>query len=136
MNKTIALALPALACTRTFAYGQQSAAAPANNFMEIFLLFILPFIVIFYFFFIRPQRKQQKKRETMLTAVEKGDRVVTIGGIIGRVTNVTEKTVTVEIDEKHEIRVKLLRRSIASIKGKTEDMDDVIDEAVSENAKP
>jgi preprotein translocase subunit YajC len=136
LNKTIALALLALACTRAFAYGQQPAAAPANNFMEIFLLFILPFIVIFYFFFIRPQRKQQKKREAMLAAVEKGDRVVTIGGIIGRVTHITDKTVTVEIDEKHEIRVKLLRRSIASIKGKTEDMDGEIDDAAGDVANP
>jgi preprotein translocase subunit YajC len=80
--------------------------------------------VIFYIFFIRPQQKEQKKRRQLLDSVEKGDRVRTIGGIFGKVTNITGDKVTLLIDEKNDVKIKILKRAVASIKGKTEDMED------------
>ena len=65
-----------------------------------------PFImmaVVFYFFLYRPQKRQEKTRQEMLSAVKRGDQVVTIGGIHGMVTKVGETTITVEVAEKVEL---------------------------------
>ena len=105
------------------AYGQEAPQQRPGGIVEIFLLFVVPFIVIFYFFFIRPQKKEQKKRREMLESVEKGDRITTIGGIMGRVVHLTDDTVTILIDEKQDVKMKLVKRAVASIKGKTEDID-------------
>lgn len=61
--------------------------------------------VIFYFLLYRPQQKEQKKRTEMLNSLKKGERVVTIGGIYGTITALSEKTVTLKIAEKVEIDV-------------------------------
>lgn len=62
-----------------------------------FLLPMLLIFVIFYFLLIRPQTKRQKEQETMLKALEKGDRIVTAGGLHGTVVGVTDEVLTVEI---------------------------------------
>jgi len=102
----------------------QEAQRPAGGgLFEVLFLFVIPFILIFYVFFIRPQQKEQKKRREMLNAVEKGDRIRTIGGIYGKVTNVTDEHITLLVDEKNDVKIKVLKRAVASIKGKTEDVD-------------
>ena len=56
-------------------------------------------IGVFYFFMIRPQQKKQKELKTLLSAIKKGDQVVTIGGIHARVYTVDETLVTLELDK-------------------------------------
>ena len=68
----------------------------------------LPLIVIFVLFFfmiIRPQMKAAKAQREMITALQKGDEVVTSGGIVGKVTKVTESFVSLEIAANTEITV-------------------------------
>ncbi|MDY0005117.1 MAG: preprotein translocase subunit YajC [Polyangia bacterium] len=75
---------------------------------------VLPLVlmfVIFYFFLIRPQQKKQKEHQEMLTALRKGDRIVTTGGILGTVTGLTDQYAVIEIQEK--VRMKILRSHIA-----------------------
>ncbi|HYD96421.1 MAG TPA: preprotein translocase subunit YajC [Noviherbaspirillum sp.] len=67
-----------------------------------FLPIILMFVVL-YFLMIRPQMKRQKEQKAMLDALGKGDEVVTAGGIVGRVTKVTDAYVTLEIADGTEI---------------------------------
>jgi preprotein translocase subunit YajC len=55
---------------------------------------------VFYFFMIRPQQKKQKEQKTFLDNLKKGDAVVTIGGIHGKVSSVQDTTVSLEIDNK------------------------------------
>lgn len=55
-------------------------------------------VAIFYLFFIRPQQKKQKESKKFIEAVKKGDQVVTVGGIHGKVVNVDDDTVTVDVD--------------------------------------
>ena len=89
-----------------------------NNFMLIFLMpqspdqspvpsfvFLLLIIVVFYFFMIRPQMKKQKDLKTYREGLNKGDKIVTTGGIYGKVTDVKEQTVTVEIADNIRIKV-------------------------------
>jgi len=74
---------------------------PANSLMT-FLPFIA-IIAIFYFLIIRPQNKKQKETQKMLSALKKGDRVVTIGGIHGTIQSVKEQSVIVKVDENTKI---------------------------------
>ncbi|MBI1861286.1 MAG: preprotein translocase subunit YajC [Deltaproteobacteria bacterium] len=66
---------------------------------------------IFYFLVLRPQSKKQKDHATFLKDIKKGDMVVTNGGIIGLVKNLSEKIVTLEID--NGVCLKVLRGQIA-----------------------
>lgn len=61
--------------------------------------------LIFYFLLYRPQKKEQTKRASMLNSLKKGDRVVTIGGIHGTITAMTDKVITLKVAEKVEIDV-------------------------------
>lgn len=56
-------------------------------------------IGVFYFFMIRPQQKKQKEQKELLASIKKGDEVVTIGGLHGKVYHVDETTVTLDLDK-------------------------------------
>ncbi len=67
-----------------------------------------PFVfmgLIFYFLLYRPQKKEQQKRSELLNSLKKGDHIITIGGIYGTITALTEKTVTIKIAEKVDIEI-------------------------------
>ncbi|MGH8780610.1 preprotein translocase subunit YajC [Paraburkholderia sp.] len=85
------------------AFGQGSAGGAESSLMS-FLPLILMFAVL-YFIMIRPQMKRQKEHRNMLSAMAKGDEVVTNGGIVGKVTKVGDAYVGVEISEGTEITV-------------------------------
>ena len=106
----------------TSAYAQASSPlgglGAAGGEIQAFLPIILIFVV-FYFMLIRPQQKRAKQHKEMLTAIRRGDRVVTSGGILGTVTKVVSDTeVAVEIAEG--VRVRVLRATIQDILTKTE----------------
>lgn len=61
--------------------------------------------IIFYFMLYRPQKKEQKQRTEMLSSLKKGDKVVTMGGIHGTITAISDKIVTLKVAEKVEIEV-------------------------------
>ncbi len=75
-------------------------------------LFLAAMLLLMWALIIRPQQRQQKQHKAMLTQVQKGDMVVTNGGIHGKVTGVTDEILTVEIADR--VRVKLSRSSVAS----------------------
>jgi preprotein translocase subunit YajC len=57
-------------------------------------------LLVFYFFMIRPQQKRKKEQHTFLEKIKKGEQVITIGGIHGKVYDVAEDTLTLEVDSK------------------------------------
>lgn len=67
------------------------------------LIFILLLVFIFYFFMIRPQSKQNKEQQRFRDSLKKGDKVVTIGGVHGTITEVHETTVVLRVDGNTEI---------------------------------
>jgi len=69
------------------------------------LLFPIGLIVLFYFFLIRPQSKKAKEHKVMVEGISKGDEVVTQGGILGKVVQVSESFVTLEIAKDVSINV-------------------------------
>lgn len=81
----------------------QAAAPPAPSWSMPLMLVV--FFAVFYFFVIRPQNKRAKEHRAMISSLGKGDEVVTGGGIVGRVTDVGETFVSVEISNGVAIRV-------------------------------
>ena len=77
---------------------------------------LLLMFAIFYFLLIRPQQKKQKKHRELLGGLKKGDMVVTVGGLHGRITGITETVITLEIAEK--VRVKVGRGFISGMASK------------------
>jgi len=69
--------------------------------------------VIFYFLLIRPQQKRTKDHRAMIANLKKGDRIITSGGIHGRITGMDEATLTVEIADK--VRVKVARANVSGL---------------------
>ena len=77
-----------------FAQGQQpSGASPGSSYLSFVPIVLM--IVIFYFLLIRPQQKKEKERKNMITALKKGDRVLTAGGLYGIIDSFTEGDVVV-----------------------------------------
>lgn len=68
--------------------------------------------VIFYFLLYRPQKKEQQRRTEMLNSLKKGDRIITIGGVYGTITAITDKIVTIKVSEKVEVDIS--RTAVAS----------------------
>ncbi len=82
----------------------------------------IPLILIFaimYFLMIRPQQNKLKQHKAMVAAVRRGDQVVTQGGIIGKVTKVKEGE-EVEVEIAKDVRVRLIKSTIADVISKTE----------------
>jgi len=72
--------------------------------------------LVFYFFIIRPQKKKEDQRKSMVEAVKKNDRVVTIGGIHGTVTQVDDTSVLVQVDNNTKLRFEKSALSSVNIK--------------------
>ena len=91
--------------------------APANggDFMSQYgnLLMLGAVFVVFYFFMIRPQQKKQKELRTFRDNLQKGAEVVTTGGIFGKVVEVENNTVSLEIDKG--VKIKVLKSSISTV---------------------
>jgi preprotein translocase subunit YajC len=93
-----------------YAMGNFGAASPGGNQWMSFLPLILLFVV-FYFLLIRPQQKKAKQQKQFIENLKKGDEVVTSGGLYGKITGLTDTTVTIEIAEK--VRVKVAKNAVA-----------------------
>lgn len=88
------------------------AAAPGGDPMTG-MLFFIGMIVIFYFLLIRPQQKRAKEHRKMVEALEKGNEVVTSGGVLGKVVEVGEQYLTVEIADGVQIRIQ--RHAVSTV---------------------
>lgn len=90
---------------------QGTAGAPQSlqNSLMQFVPLILIFVV-FYFLLIRPQQKKQKELKDMISALKKGDKVITTGGIYGEVENVKENTIVLKVADK--VRLEVLKSAV------------------------
>lgn len=87
----------------------QAASAPNQSSIMSFLP-IVGIIVVFYFFMIRPQMKKQKEAKKFVEQIKKGDKVVTIGGIVGKITEVTDNGYLIESENT---KLKVLKSAIS-----------------------
>ncbi|WP_110931788.1 preprotein translocase subunit YajC [Paenibacillus bouchesdurhonensis] len=81
-----------------FHYAATAAPAAGNPLITLVVPFAIMFIV-FYFLLIRPQKKKQQSRNAMLRALQKGDKIVTIGGLHGTIVSLTDDTVVLLVND-------------------------------------
>ncbi len=105
----------AIAETGTAA-AQQSADPLASLLLPIGL------VVLFYFFLIRPQSKRQKEHKKMVSDLQKGEEVITSGGILGKITKVTDDFITLEIASNVSINIQKSAVQNIMPKGTIKDM--------------
>jgi preprotein translocase subunit YajC len=97
----------------------QAAGAPAGGGDMLMTLAPMVLIfVVFWFLLIRPQQKKAKEHRAVVSALKRGDRVVTSGGIYGQVTHVADDHLMVEIAEG--VKIKVLRDAISAVPSKPE----------------
>ena len=96
----------------TNAYAQSASSGFSLDRIGSYLPFLLLFVLL-YFLMIRPQQKKQKEQRDMLSALAVGDEVLTAGGIVGKITKVTDNFITLEISEGTEIIIQ--KTSIVSM---------------------
>ena len=90
-------------------------AAPAASAADPLASLILPIglVVLFYFFLIRPQSKRAKQHKEMVSALQKGEEVVTTGGVLGKITAVSENFVSLEISR--DVSIQVQKNSIQAV---------------------
>jgi len=110
-------------CISTAFAQSTNQAASSSSSAPLWPMFIVIF-AIFYFFLIRPQRKKQKDSQVMLDSLAKGDRIVTIGGMLGTILSIKKKGDAVSPEDVIVIKVaentklEMLRSSIARVLAK------------------
>lgn len=111
------------------AHAQAAPGGGGFDFMSILPLALI--FVVFYFFLIRPQQKKTQEQRNMLSALRRGDRIITSGGLMGVITKVvSDQELQVEIAEG--IKVRIARAMVADCLSKTEPMPEKTASASSE----
>lgn len=100
------------------AIAQDAGAAVATPSPVSGMIPLIFIFVVFYFLLIRPQQKKFKAHQAMIAAVEKGDEVITAGGVYGKITKIEDTTATVRIAEG--VEVKIDRATLSSVLNKEE----------------
>jgi len=97
------------------AYAQAAGSSIGSDLMAF--LPMVAIFVVFYFLLIRPQQKRAKETKAMLETLQKGDEVVTAGGVVGKVSKLTDSYATVEIAPNVEVTVQRSAISLLLPKG-------------------
>jgi len=105
----------------TAAYAAE-AGAQGPGYLDLMLL--VGFVAIFYFLLWRPQSKRRKEHQALMSALGKGDEVVTAGGLVGRVTKVEDDFVKIELTKDVEIRVQKSAVGATLPKGTLKSLDE------------
>ncbi|MGV6802365.1 MAG: preprotein translocase subunit YajC [bacterium] len=95
------------------------AAQSAGAGIGSTLLLVGPMILIFYFFLIKPQNDARKKHLEMVSSVRRGDKVVTGGGLIGKVVKVAEGSEEITVELAEGVQVQVLKSSLTDVTSKT-----------------
>ncbi len=90
-----------------------ASAAPSGDAGMINLIMLMVLFVVFYFLLIRPQTKRAKEHRQMVDSLAKGDEIVTNGGVLGKITNLGDNFLVLEIATNTEVKVQ--RQSVAAV---------------------
>ena len=102
----------------TFLLEATTDTQAGSPWMSIIMLVLV--IVAFYFLLIRPQKKQEKAANAMRDALQVGDEITTIGGVIGKIVSIKEETITIETS-KDKTKIRFLKSAVRSVDVKAED---------------
>lgn len=93
------------------------AAAAGPESMWTSMLFMVLIFVVFYFLLIRPQVKRQKEHKAMVEALNKGDEILTAGGLIGKITELTDQYATIQISsvDNKAVEISIQRAAVQTL---------------------
>jgi preprotein translocase subunit YajC len=103
----------------TPAFAQGAPAGTSTDMIVQFVPFILIFVIM-WFLIIRPQQRRAKEHQELVRNVRRGDTVVTSGGILGRVSKVTDEAAEIEVEIADNVKVKVVRTMISEVRAKGE----------------
>ncbi|MDG5816862.1 preprotein translocase subunit YajC [Chitinispirillales bacterium ANBcel5] len=109
MNKYLLHASGVVFLFSSAVFAQETEPSPGGSF----LIMMIPILLIVYFLMIRPEQKKQKARQAMLQNVKKGDKVLTVGGIVGVITNVKDSTLMIKIGDNTV--VEMTKTAVSSV---------------------
>jgi len=101
--------------TATTGAGGGGAAQPPSAFDPTFIILMVGVIVVMYVVVFGGQRKEKKRKQAMLEAMKKGDRVQTVGGVLGTVIDVKDQEVTLKVDENTNARMRFAKSAIQTV---------------------
>ena len=107
----------------TTAFAADAGDGPADAGL-INLLFLGGFVLIFYFLLWRPQAKRRKDHQTLMTSLDKGDEVVTSGGIVGQITRIGDDFISLKVADNIEFRVQKSSVGATLPKGTLKSLDE------------
>ncbi|MGM9522276.1 MAG: preprotein translocase subunit YajC [Oscillospiraceae bacterium] len=87
--------------------------SPTNMSSYTLIIYLVVIVAVFYFFMIRPEKKKRKKAEEMRNSLSIGDNVTTIGGMVGKIVNISDDFITFETGEDR-VRIKIAKWGISS----------------------
>ena len=96
------------------------ALAQSGGFAEggLGLMPIILVMIIFYFLLIRPQQKRAKQHKEMLSALKRGDKIITNGGLTGTIIKAVDDSETIEVEIAKDVKVNVVRTMIADVRSK------------------
>ncbi|MFA9479391.1 preprotein translocase subunit YajC [Phycisphaerales bacterium AB-hyl4] len=100
--------------------GQPTGGTGGGSFDPMFFFLMIGLLVVMMIFFSSSQRREKKRRKTMLEALKKGDRIQSVGGIIGSVVDIREDEIVVKVDENTNTRLRFARNAVQNVLNKDE----------------
>ena len=119
--KSIKLLIAGLLSLMPALASAQDAGAQGMSVMDQ-IIFFAGFILIFYFLIWRPQSKRAKEHKALMSGLNKGDEVVTSGGVAGRITKVTDDFIVLEVADNVEMKIQKVAVAAALPKGTLKDI--------------
>lgn len=98
--------------------GTEVAASGGGSFWIILVLWV----AVIYFFFMRPQKKREQSRKQLLEQIQKGDEVITVGGVHGEVVNINNEVVTLKVDSKTGTTMTFSKAAVSSFPKKEQEL--------------
>lgn len=111
------------ASTSTAPIPSGAVVPPEGGFIGVVLPFVFIFVV-FYFLMIRPQQKKFKTHQAMISAVRRGDKVVTSGGIVGKVTKVDTDDNILHVEIAEDVVIKVIATTLSSVEAAEKPVND------------
>ena len=115
--------------TNFSAFFAQTTTAPAGgaggfgSLLSSPLALIIPLMLVFFYFSTTSKRKQEKERKALLDSMKRGDRVQTIGGILGTIVEVRDSEIVVKVDESNNTKIKFARSAVSKVVGDDDKAD-------------
>ena len=104
--------------------GSGTTAQPTGSSPWILIIYVVVIAAMFYFLLYRPNKKKEKQKKSMLDGMKKGDKITTIGGIEGRIAQIKDNSIIIEVSnvgENEKVKLEIQKWAVGSVDSKNDD---------------